>query len=400
MDDAFAQFLARLDSKQPGGLSSEKARAVLLPLAFAEGEGLPWTNLWAAIASALSGSTVSDADINLVREHAAAFVVEAAEQDRSVYRLYHERLAEWLRSSIADAKQAQQRIVTTLRARVPKLPNTNKPDWSRAHPYLLTHLAAHALKADTIGEFASDGMFLAAANPFRTLQALSASTDELSLRAYACYSLAFDRLKDQPLDARLAYLEMTARQQADDDLAEMWGRSGLPLRWRVPWARCSPVPTHRTIRHERSVRSVAVGELDGRQVIVSGGEDWTVRVWDLASGTPRGEPLRGHYLPCVSSVGELDGRPVIVSGGLDGTVRVWDLASGTPRGEPLRGHEDQVHSVVLGELDGRPVIVSGGNDATVRVWDLASGTPRGEPLRGHDSVRCVQSQSGSSTGAR
>src|SRR5439155_3663619 len=147
MDDAFAQFLARLDSTQPGGLSSEKARAVLLPLAFAEGEGLPWTNLWAAIASALSGSTVSDAHINLVREHAAAFVVEAAEQDRSVYRLYHERLAEWLRSSIADAKQAEQRIVTTLRAQVPKLPTTNEPDWLRAHPYLLTHLAAHALKA-------------------------------------------------------------------------------------------------------------------------------------------------------------------------------------------------------------------------------------------------------------
>ena len=96
---------------------------------------------------------------------------------------------------------------------------------------------ARRIASDIIGELASDGVFLAAANPLRTLQALSASTDELSLRAYACYSLAFDRLTDQPLDARLSYLEMTARQQADDDLAEMWGRSGIPLRWRVPWAR-------------------------------------------------------------------------------------------------------------------------------------------------------------------
>lgn len=42
LDDAFAQFLGELDTHKPGGLSSQMARAVLLPLAFAEGEGLPW----------------------------------------------------------------------------------------------------------------------------------------------------------------------------------------------------------------------------------------------------------------------------------------------------------------------------------------------------------------------
>ena len=36
------------------------------------------------------------------------------------------------------------------------------------------------------------------------------------------------------------------------------------------------------------------------------------------------------------AVGALpDGTPVIVSGGDDGTVRVWRLADGTPVGEPL-----------------------------------------------------------------
>jgi hypothetical protein len=72
---------------------------VLLPLGFAEGEWLPWVDLWAATASALSGSAVSDADVALVRKRAAAFIVEAVEQDRSVYRLYHERLAELIRAS-------------------------------------------------------------------------------------------------------------------------------------------------------------------------------------------------------------------------------------------------------------------------------------------------------------
>ena len=79
-----------------------------------------------------------------------------------------------------------------------------------------------------------------------------------------------------------------------------------------------------------------------------------------------------------------DGTPVIISGGDDGTVRVWRLADGTPVGEPLTGHDGSVNAVAVGALpDGTPVIVSGGDDGTVRVWRLADGTPVGEPLTGH-----------------
>ena len=79
------------------------------------------------------------------------------------------------------------------------------------------------------------------------------------------------------------------------------------------------------------------------------------------------------------AVGALpDGTPVIVSGGQDRTVRVWRLADGAPVGEPLRGHTGSVNAVAVGALpDGTPVIVSGGDDDTVRVWRLADGTPVG-----------------------
>jgi WD40 repeat protein len=51
-----------------------------------------------------------------------------------------------------------------------------------------------------------------------------------------------------------------------------------------------------------------------------------VRVWDLESGEPAVGPLTGHDAVNAVAVGERDSRPVIVSGGRDGTVRVWDLA--------------------------------------------------------------------------
>ena len=315
LDEAFTQFLAELDTRRPGGLSSAKARAVLLPLAFAEGEGLPWVDLWAATATALSGSDVSNNDVALVREHAAAFIVEAVEQERSVYRLYHERLAEHLRGSVANAKEAQQRIVGALRSLVPDSLYARRPDWTRAHPYVLMHLATHALKAGMLDELVVDGTFLAVADPLRTLQALSVSADPQARRAYACYSLAFDRLRDEPANVRLSYLEMTARQQADDELAEIWNRGGLPRRWTVPWARWLPASPHRMIAIP-DVATIALGTFEGRPVVVSGGDDGSVRVWDLASGAPRGEPLRGHERWVNSiALGALEGRPVAVSGG-------------------------------------------------------------------------------------
>ena len=129
--------------------------------------------------------------------------------------------------------------------------------------------------------------------------------------------------------------------------------------------------------HEGGVALGRVGAVDDRPVAVSGGGDGTVRVWDLRTLAPLGEPLTGHE-GGVDSVGDrrssTTGR-VAVSGGCDGTVRVWDLRTLAPLGEPLTGHEGRVASVAVGALDDRPVAVSGGQDGTVRVWDLRSWTP-------------------------
>ncbi|MET9446747.1 hypothetical protein [Streptomyces cinerochromogenes] len=66
----------------------------------------------------------------------------------------------------------------------------------------------------------------------------------------------------------------------------------------------------------------------------------------------------------------VDGRPVAVTGAADATVRIWDLTTHQPVGEPLTGHPDAVLAVACAELDGRPVAVISGYGGTLRVWNL------------------------------
>ena len=65
---------------------------------------------------------------------------------------------------------------------------------------------------------------------------------------------------------------------------------------------------------------------------------------------------------------------VVVSGGDDGTLRLWDAEDGTPIGAPLHGHKGWVLSVALGQAGGRAVVVSASSDRTVRLWDAERRT--------------------------
>jgi WD40 repeat protein len=103
---------------------------------------------------------------------------------------------------------------------------------------------------------------------------------------------------------------------------------------------------------------------DGKLIANASGEDYAVRVWNADTGEYLGA-LTGHTDTVVGVAFSPDGNR-LASASHDKSVRVWDLDTRAPVGNPLLGHTGRVNWVAFSP-DGRR-IASASADKTVRMW--------------------------------
>jgi len=119
--------------------------------------------------------------------------------------------------------------------------------------------------------------------------------------------------------------------------------------------------------HGDSVASVRLSS-DGRWAL-SGSYDKTLRLWDVATGKCL-RIFEGHK-SCVSCVCLSTDNRWALSASMDRTLRLWDVATGRCL-RVFEGHDNRVNSVCLSS-DNRWAL-SGSHDNTLRVWDIATGS--------------------------
>ena len=130
--------------------------------------------------------------------------------------------------------------------------------------------------------------------------------------------------------------------------------------------------------HSAAVTSLAFS-VDGMK-LVSGSQDMSCRLWNVADGTTIGTVTTPAAVNAVAMVTE---DTQIASGGADSIIRIWSLPMpATPAAEPaakapapikeLKGHGGPVTSLVA-FAEKKLQLISGSQDATARVWDVAGG---------------------------
>lgn len=131
--------------------------------------------------------------------------------------------------------------------------------------------------------------------------------------------------------------------------------------------------------HSETVTSVVFSP--NGQLLASGSDDGTVRLWETMTGTLL-YILRGH-LTKVTSTAFSPNSQLLVSGSIDRQVQLWETTTGALQ-QTIKAHSSGVESVAISSNG--LLLATGSQGGIVKVWDIATGTLLRILEREHDSA--------------
>ena len=379
VDEALCEYLERLPM-----VAGIPAQAILTALAFAEAPGLP-PRLWSTAISALGEGTISEQELlRFARSSAANFLIESSDQQPTPsFRLFHQALNDTLLH--LRARRVPRSVDEAALTRA-FLKIGADQGWWGVPAYLLQSLPAHAARAGMIDELLADDEYLLHADLRRLLL--------FSHQARSPHGRSRGRLlRLTPQAATASPAVRTAMftvSEAVNDLGNSFRRTTRALPYRAEWASNPGTRDEHMILkgHTGQVFTVCAFTLDGRTLLASGGDDTTVRIWDVRTGQQH-RTLEGHRHRVRSiCVFTLDGRTWLATAAEDCTVRIWDPRTGRQE-QIFDGHRRRVRSVCAFTVDGRVLLASASADRTVRIWNLHTGREQHTFEGGTDWVQAV-----------
>jgi Trypsin-like peptidase domain/AAA ATPase domain/WD domain, G-beta repeat len=357
-------------------LAGLPAGQALTALAFAEAPGWP-TALWQLAIDSLYGHRIPAAAlVRYAQSPAAGFLIGSA-RDRAgqpVFGLFRQALGDALtraRAETADRRDDERALTVAL------IGYGRQSGWENVPDYLTRSLPGHAAAAGLVDDLLADDAYLLRADVPRLLLAADGAASRAASGRVRMLKLTPEAI---PVGSgeRAALFSVT---QALEGMAP-----GYDRRSRAPylarWARARPRGGRALAEgHQDWVRAAGPVTVRGREMLASAGDDWTVRIWDPATGEPQAV-LEGHqdWVRALCAVAA-DGRELLASAGDDRTIRIWDPATGE-QPAVLEGHHGGVSALCRVTVAGQHLLASAGTDRTIRIWDPATGEQRGV-LRGH-----------------
>ncbi|MGB8644843.1 MAG: serine/threonine-protein kinase [Anaerolineae bacterium] len=117
--------------------------------------------------------------------------------------------------------------------------------------------------------------------------------------------------------------------------------------------------------HEESVNSLAITQ-EYRPRVVSGGNDWKIRLWDPQNGAPLCPPVNAHHGRVLALDVSKDGQ-LLASAGMDRTIRLWEISGGISAPEVLA---QGITAQGLALSPNRSYLAAAGADGNIHVWNL------------------------------